>query len=360
MLPQSPNGTFWHELKALVKGLGADERENSQLLTYVENMETATEQGSVKFKTRIAYRLAINRFLKFMRTGPMARLQAWPPTKHTLALYMRYIELAKNSFASLRQIYFAVNWRLKCEGLTPITDPIISHIIKTAALTLVKRVHRKHGMTPVQLKQYLNACAQMAEAGHLEYEAVGAIGAMQYMGIARINEILEADREDLNFETHPTMGIVGLDLEYQGKCDTVREGHTKYIEKLISNKYCAVHKTFELLKKSNRLLLETGDKAWKEPLFQWHHKRITYGFLIKRMKVIFKKIGLNPTLFGSHSFRAGATTAALARGCPLWMVKRQGGWRSEAINGYFIPNITMLTRPSASMGMGRTVFHNTE
>jgi hypothetical protein len=340
----------------MVKGLGRDDIEQGKLTNFVVRMKASIEGGSVKHSTNKGYTLAINRYIKFMSTGAMQGLIAWPPTKFTVAIYMRYIELAKDSYASLRQFYFAINWRLRNEGEEEIKDPIIKQIIKTAALTFMKKVNRKHGLNPKQLKRYHKMCVALTAAGHKEYEVVSAIAAMQYSGIARINEVLEADRRDLTFEVHPHMGIVGCSLDYQGKCDTVREGHTKHIEKLEDTRFCATHKIHALLKAEGRLSLDTDSPEWDKPLFQWKKTRITYSFLMSRMKVVFKKMGLNCAHFASHSFRSGATTAALARGCPMWMVKRQGGWRSEAINGYFIPPIRELSRPSASMGLGRTVF----
>jgi hypothetical protein len=58
----------------------------------------------------------------------------------------------------------------------------------------------------------------------------------------------------------------------------------------------------------------------------------------RRMIKLFNKVGLNPKLFGTHSVRSGACTAAIARGLPKWLVKRQGGWLSEAIDIYIMPS----------------------
>ena len=113
--------------------------------------------------------------------------------------------------------------------------------------------------------------------------------------------------------------------------------------------------TYQTLQDSNTLSLEPGHKDWAQPLFKWKGKRITYTFVLKSIKKVMSRMGLDTRFLGTHSFRSGATTAALARGCPMWLVKRQGGWVSEAINAYFIPRLDELTRASASMGLGPTI-----
>ena len=45
--------------------------------------------------------------------------------------------------------------------------------------------------------------------------------------------------------------------------------------------------------------------------------------------------GLEPSLYGIHSLRAGGASAAAARGIPDRLFQRQGGWRSvKSRNNY--------------------------
>lgn len=353
-LPDDPNAGFWTNLRVMVKGLGGDDVEEENLQAYVSNMQLDIEQSSIKKTSRIAFTLAIQRYLKFMGNGPMRALQAWPPTHYTIMLYLRYIQLAKHSYASMRQIYFAINWRLRNEGLPEVKHNVIKQMMGAAAIKLLQRVKRKHALNPDMHKKYHQACMRAADSGQTDMVLVSAIAATQYLGIARISEILNADRGHLHLELGPMGQLLGMSLDYKGKCDTIREGHTKYIEKLSNDEYCATFKVYEMLRTSERLSLPADSAKWNEPLFQWKGKRITYGWLMPRMKRMFKIIGLKPALFASHSFRSGATTAALARGCPKYLVKRQGGWRSEAIDAYFIPSYRQLYKVSAAMGMGET------
>ena len=58
------------------------------------------------------------------------------------------------------------------------------------------------------------------------------------------------------------------------------------------------------------------------------------------------KAGLDPTEYGLHSLRSGGTTAAAAAKGHQRLLKRQGGWRSEAVNVYIQETLDNLLAPS--------------
>ena len=58
------------------------------------------------------------------------------------------------------------------------------------------------------------------------------------------------------------------------------------------------------------------------------------------------KAGMDPTEFGLHSLRPGGTTAVAVAKVPQRLLKRQGGWRSEAVNVYIQETLDNLLVPS--------------
>ncbi|XP_066441041.1 uncharacterized protein [Eleutherodactylus coqui] len=60
------------------------------------------------------------------------------------------------------------------------------------------------------------------------------------------------------------------------------------------------------------------------------------------MRTCLKRLGFEPSEFGTHSFRIGAATSAFACGLRGDEVKRVGRWRSEAYKSYVRPNLRVL------------------
>ena len=52
------------------------------------------------------------------------------------------------------------------------------------------------------------------------------------------------------------------------------------------------------------------------------------------LREVMAKVGLDVELYGLHSLRSGGATAAAAEGVPQRLIKRHGGWRSDAVNAY--------------------------
>lgn len=59
--------------------------------------------------------------------------------------------------------------------------------------------------------------------------------------------------------------------------------------------------------------------------------------------------GLQAEKFGLHSLRAGGTTAAAVAKVPQRLLKRHGGWHSEAVNWYIKESLDNLLLPSSAV-----------
>ena len=60
-------------------------------------------------------------------------------------------------------------------------------------------------------------------------------------------------------------------------------------------------------------------------------KYITYSKFLGKLRYILKDIGLDPSLYASHSFRRGGASFAFQAGVPLEMIKLLGDWKSNAV-----------------------------
>ena len=81
---------------------------------------------------------------------------------------------------------------------------------------------------------------------------------------------------------------------------------------------------------------------------QWTRKKGSLNYTRARelLQEAVGKAGMDPTEFGLHSLRSGGTTAAAAAKVPQRLLKRQGGWHSEAVNIYIQETLDNLLAPS--------------
>ena len=65
------------------------------------------------------------------------------------------------------------------------------------------------------------------------------------------------------------------------------------------------------------------------------------------IKAAISHLGLDPSRYSSHSFRAGAATTAATAGLPDWLIKSMGRWASDAYQLYIkTPPSTLAVIPS--------------
>ena len=62
--------------------------------------------------------------------------------------------------------------------------------------------------------------------------------------------------------------------------------------------------------------------------------KITYNEFLKELKAACAAIGLNPTLFATHSLRRARVSDQFANGVPDKVIKYSGRWRSNAFEAY--------------------------
>ena len=103
-------------------------------------------------------------------------------------------------------------------------------------------------------------------------------------------------------------------------------------------------------------LIETAGLESEDFLFsslvkkkhQWTKKKVSLNYTRARdlLRKAVGKAGLDPTEYVLHSLKSGGTTAAAAAEVPQRLLKRQGGWRSEAVNVYIQETPENLLAPS--------------
>ena len=68
---------------------------------------------------------------------------------------------------------------------------------------------------------------------------------------------------------------------------------------------------------------------------QGKNKHIVTNTISKMIKKRVKSVGLDPKLFGAHSFRTAVVHDAVAAGIPEPLIQKTGRWKSKCWLGYF-------------------------
>lgn len=71
-----------------------------------------------------------------------------------------------------------------------------------------------------------------------------------------------------------------------------------------------------------------------------------------RVKEFVRRIGLDPSRYGSHSCRRGGTTSAAKRGIPAHKLKLHGRWKSDAVWDYIHADVAEMLRTTAGLDGG--------
>ena len=86
------------------------------------------------------------------------------------------------------------------------------------------------------------------------------------------------------------------------------------------------------------LYLSSEHRRPSAPLFVFSSGEVlTYRIYNNAIKSLVERVGLDPTRYSTHSFRAGAATQAAAVGMPAVDIKRLGRWKSDAYQSYLRP-----------------------
>ena len=73
-------------------------------------------------------------------------------------------------------------------------------------------------------------------------------------------------------------------------------------------------------------------------VIQVDYKVIKYDFMLSAIKAIIKELKLDPTNYGTHSFRAGGATELHCEGHDVVHIQQFGHWKSlDSANGYIRP-----------------------
>ena len=254
---------------------------------------------------------------------------ALPANPVIFALYLVHLTQQGSSVSSLNSAVYGSNWVHKKSGCQELSDhPIVRQVAEAGRRILAKPPNRKKAL---EVNEVMGVIRRL-EQGHLGDIQVAAMFALGFFGFLRWDGLSNLTVDNLQFaDTHLAIFLA------QRKNDQFREGSWVFIARSDSSP-CPVAVVEKFLKVGShdrksqlfRRILHTKKRMElrKEPMSYSRAKELIKQELLKE--------GLEPSLYGIHSLRAGGASAAAALGIPDRLFQRQGGWRSEKSRNNYI------------------------
>ena len=99
-------------------------------------------------------------------------------------------------------------------------------------------------------------------------------------------------------------------------------------------------------------LLQQHQQTWtspEAPFFQIDSRAMDCVTLVKHIKDIATRLGLDPSRYSSHSLHIGEATSAAQAGLSQWQIKLMGCWNSQAYQVYIKQDPLMCVDLAAHM-----------
>lgn len=254
---------------------------------------------------------------------------ALPADPSVFALYLVHLIQQGSSVSLLNSAIYGASWVHKKSGFQELSHcPLVRQVAEAGRRILAKPPNRKKALEVSQVKKVVSRLEQ----SHLGDIQVAALFALGFFGFLRWDDLSRLTVDSLQFaDSHLAIFLV------QRKNDQFRDGSWVFIARSDSSP-CPVAVVEKFLRMGKhdrksrlfRRILNTKKRMElrKEPM--------SYSRAHELIKQELQKEGLDPSLYGIHSLRAGGASAAAALGIPDRLFQRQGGWRSEKSKNNYI------------------------
>ena len=262
--------------------------------------------------------------------------QVLPVCPFTFAAWLAAASLKDSTASPTEQRCAAVAFFSK---ISSAQDPMDSHIVLMTKESIKRKLGFKNNpKAPLQQDQVDHVVSFLLSQDGLQNLANSFRIALAYEATLRWD-----DYKDMLFgDFIITSDFVRVFL-VDTKTDTYKEGHwsTFAVSQRQTSAYQLLLKVSHGL--SNCLSGQTKDKLMEIPVMFNHDAgpinpatvtKVTYHEFLLELKNACSSIGLQSTLFGTHSLRRGSATDQFRHGIPDKVIKLSGRWKSNAFERY--------------------------
>lgn len=293
-------------------------------------------------------------------TGAFARWKAWaksaglndfPASGLHVGIYLAHLIEKSNSQSVVNSAIYGIKWAHRmCAFPDPTNHPFPKMMAEASKRELGKPVVPKKAADGAML---IKLCQEFGgQEASLKDLRFLSMSLLSYAGFLRFNEVVNIRRNYINIEEdHITLFIK------ESKNDVYKEGSSVAIGKGKSTA-CPITYLTRYLSAVNLLSDSTKDVfifrrlrySKKKLVLSKNENPISYSSSRKELLNYVERIGLDPTLYGWHSFRSGGATAAAKGGVNDRLFKKHGRWRSDsAKDGYVREDLKTKLTVTASL-----------
>ena len=280
-------------------------------------------------------------------------ISVFPAEAKHVALYLTHLTRISVTHTPISLAFYALGWAHRTSGLEDPTSHALVKMVRESAVRNLGKGHNKK--LPISASDIKNIVKKFAgdNASLMDLRTV-CLCLLCFSGFMRFDEVANLKYCDIDFEE----SYVRVFIE-KSKTDQFRDGSWVYIAKSYSLA-CPVtvlkrYLTFANFRSgSEKYIFRSVSyfKSLKRHKLRPGNKPITYTCARELILKIFKDIGLESRLFGTHSLRAGGATAAANNQVPDRLFKKHGRWRSERVkDGYVSENLDQLLVVSQNLGL---------
>jgi integrase len=269
---------------------------------------------------------------KWMDWTLLHKVCSMPAQPKVVSLYLVHIGSAAKSFSSVKAVYSAIAWKHSTNGcISPTLNPLVIETIAGLKRSLAKPVVKKEPFTVKQMQ----ALQFQQVKGCLTDLRNNCILVIAFFGFLRFEEIVHLRCDDVVFLT----SHLELTLP-KSKCDQLRQGEIVVISRL--GQFCPVGLLEHYMRSSGNF--QSANKyVFRRVVFSKGVKflgnrdiPLTYSNVRDVVKAKSIQLGLDPSKYGTHSMRAGGSTAAANAGIGDRIFQRHGRWASASSKDGYI------------------------
>ena len=267
--------------------------------------------------------------------------EALPATPVAISLYLLELMEASSSSSTITKAVAAIKWAHEKACLSSPLDAMVKQIVTAAKRELARPPVRKQPLSKEMVAQVVGKLTESDNCMDLRSAVMFALG---FAGFMRWDDMQRVCVGDISFrKDHMEVRLA------KRKNDQLRQGSTILIGRQPGDQgamaLCQKLISLAHLQEDDHILsnLVKTKEGWKT-----RKGSLKYGRARELFREALLRAGLEAEKFGLHSLRSGGTTAAAAANVPQRLLKRHGGWRSEAVNAYIQETLDNMLEPSAA------------
>lgn len=319
------------------------------LLQHLRQESRAVISSAYAGSTNKNLKTQIKSFLLFTLYCNIASL---PASTETAVLYVIFLKHSGLSYATIKNYLNGVRIFHLCHGFS-------FDVLQQFDMRLVLQgIKREIGNAPrPKLAIQPETLALMAQ--HVNYNDTFELAAwtailIGFFGFLRKSNLVPQSKQGFNNHRHLSRSNVHRITE--GLRITLRSTKTIQYRQRDLTLYIA-HIPGSILDPVaawDRLVANTANADSQGPSFVFHtangYTTLTHSTLVKYIKSLVYKVGLDPTQYSGHSLRRGGCTFAFQAGVPVDLIRQHGDWKSNAYQQYLEFNSASRLTVTRAMG----------